>query len=212
MSFALAALGVSVVGGLLGAKAQKDAASSAAGAQVEAARLGTEETKRQFDKLQELLAPYVKGGETSFIAQQALIGLGGPEAQEEAISAIEKGPQFGAMVEQGEEAILANASATGGIRGGDVQGALATFRPSMLSQLIESQYSKLGGISQMGQASAANVGAAGMDMGTNVAQMLQQSGDAQANAALVGGRSKAQMFNTLGRGAMTYAAMSGGGF
>ncbi|WP_449405980.1 hypothetical protein [Massilia phosphatilytica] len=36
-------------------------------------------------------------------------------------------PRFQALQQQGNDAILANASATGGLRGGNVQGALGQF-------------------------------------------------------------------------------------
>ena len=55
------------------------------------------------------------------------------------------------MVQQGQDAILQNASAIGGLRGGNTQAALAQFRPALLSQLIAEQYNRLGGLSSLGQ-------------------------------------------------------------
>jgi hypothetical protein len=82
-----------------------------------------------------------------------------------------------ALVSQGEEALLQNAAATGGLRGGNLQGALAQFRPQMLSNLITQQYNQLGGIgalgaqgaqmygelSKMGLSGASNQAAGGLD-------------------------------------------------
>ncbi len=56
----------------------------------------------------------------------------GMEAQQGAISGLEGSPIFQALARQGEDAILQNASATGGLRGGNVQGALGQFRPAAL--------------------------------------------------------------------------------
>ena len=138
--------------------------------------IGVAEAQSQFANVQELLAPYISAGETAFTAQQALAGLGGEDAQREAIARIEQSPEFEAMTRQGEEAILAKGSATGGLRGGDVQGALAQFRPAVLSQLIENQFKKLGGITAAGQAAATTVAGAGISTGSTVASTLAQTG------------------------------------
>ena len=143
MSFGLsgAALAGIAVGGatLVSGLAQADAASSAAAAQTQASDAGIAEQRRQFDVVQKLLEPYVTGGTKAFEQQQALVGVQGPEAQRAAIAALEQGPAFQALTQQGENAILQQASATGGLRGGNIQAALAQFRPQLLSQLIEQQ-------------------------------------------------------------------------
>jgi len=143
----------------------------------------------------------------SLFAQQALLGLRGAEEQQAAIAAIEASPAYEALVTSGEEAILQHAAATGGIRGGDVQASLAQFRPQVLSQLIEDQYSKLGELTRTGQASAVGVGAAGQQMAGQIGQALQQSGTAQAQAALTSGAGQAQAWNTVGSGISTVGMM-----
>jgi hypothetical protein len=193
--------------------AQADAAEGAAAAQTGAAQAGIEEQRRQFDKVQELLKPYSMAGEKAlgglepFAAagvpaleqQQALLGLRGPEAERAAIERIRSGETFQALAGQGEEALLQRASATGGLRGGNIQGALAQFRPALLSSLIEQQYGRLGGmtalgaettgnLARLGQASAAGTGAAAQTTGTNVATLLGQQGAAQAGAEIAQGK------------------------
>jgi hypothetical protein len=198
MSWVAAAVaGASLVGSYVSSKNQKKAASTAADAQTQAAELGIEEQRRQFDQIQQLLAPFVSAGKGALTGQQDLLGLNGNAPQQAAIGALEQSPQFQALTQQGEEAILANASATGGLRGGNVQGALAQFRPQLLAQLIDQQYSRLGGLTQMGQASAAGVGSAGMQTGNNVTQLLGQQGAAQAGAALAAGRANGQLVNGI---------------
>jgi hypothetical protein len=204
----VAVAGAAVVGGYLASESQKEAAGTAAEAQTEASQAAIAEQRTQFQALQENLAPYMEGGPTALTQQQALIGLGGPEAQQQAISAIEASPQFGAMVQQGEEAILQNAAATGGLRGGNTQAALAQFRPQVLSNLIESQYSKLGEVARLGQASAAGVGAAGTQAAGNIGAFQQQAGLAQGQAALAGGQAQAQLYGDIA-GAVGQAYGSG---
>jgi hypothetical protein len=176
----VAVAGATLVTGYMGAEAAGDAASAQAGASA----AGIAEQRRQFDAIQKLLQPYVEAGTPALQQQQALLGLRGAGEQQAAISAIEQSPQFAALTKQGEEALLQRASATGGLRGGNIQAALAQFRPQLLSSLIEQQYSKLGGMTALGQQSAAGVGPAGSVMGTNVANLLGQQGAAQAAGAL----------------------------
>lgn len=138
--------------------------------------IGVAQAEMKFAGIQELLAPTILAGETAFTAQQALTGLGGDDAQREAITRIEQSPEFEAMTRTGEEAILAKGSATGGLRGGNVQAALAQFRPAVLSQLIENQYAKLQGIGEAGQAAAAQQAAGASTMATTIANVLAQTG------------------------------------
>lgn len=179
---ALIGAGSTLIGGL----AQSSAARSAAGAQAGAAQAGIDEQRRQFDTLRGLLQPYVEAGTPALQGMQALAGLGGAEAQQAAIGQIEASPLLQAQMEQGERALLQRASATGGLRGGNVQAALAQFRPQMLQQAIEQQYNRLGGLTTLGQQSAAGVGTQGTALGQNISNLLQQQGAAQAGARLAG--------------------------
>lgn len=180
---------------LLGSSMQAKAAGSAAETQAGAAQAGIEEQRRQFDAMQELLKPYTEAGTPALEAQQAFLGLRGPEAERAAIDRIRGGETFKALSQQGEEAMLQRASATGGLRGGNIQGALAQFRPQLLSSLIEEQYGRLGGMTKLGQSSAAGVGAAGMETGTNVSNLLASQGAARAGGQLGEAKAFGQLLN-----------------
>lgn len=186
-----------VVGGITGAKQAGKAAQAGAETQAAASQAGIEEQRRQFDKLVEIMAPYVAPGTESIKAQQALLGLLGTEEQQKAIAGIEAGPTFSALARQGEEAILQKASATGGLRGGNVQAALAQFRPQLLQSLIEQQYTNLGGITKIGQASAAGQAAAGMESATSIANLLGQQGAQRAGGQIAMGNIPRQTFKDL---------------
>jgi hypothetical protein len=174
---------------------QADAAGEAAGIQAGAAGAGIEEQRRQFDAMRELLKPYTEAGAPALEQQQAFLGLRGPEAERAAIERISGGERFQELTRQGEEALLQRASATGGLRGGNIQGALAQFRPQVLNSLIEEQYGRLGGMTTLGQRSAAGVGAAGMETGVNVANLLGQQGAARAGGELGEAKAYGQLFN-----------------
>jgi hypothetical protein len=208
-----------VVGGITGAKQAGKAAERAGDLQAAAAQAGIEEQRRQFDKLTELMAPFVAAGTGgggaagSLEAQQALIGLRGTQAQRQAISGIESSPLLQALTRQGEEALLQQASATGGLRGGNIQAALAQFRPQMLAAAIEDQYGKLGGLTSLGQASAAGQASAGMNLGANISNLLAQQGAARAGGVMARGAVPGQAFGSALQigGALLGSGLFGGG-
>ena len=196
-----------VVGGtaILGSVLQSNAARSVASTQARAAEAGQETQRQMFERTQEILRPYVEAGQAqlptlggyaeagpqAFERQLALAGLRGPEAQQAAIEQVRTQPRFGALTQAGEEAILANASATGGLRGGNTQNALARFRSDLLANEIEREYARMGGLTafgqgvsqnlaQLGQASGASVGAAGLQTGQSIANLQGAAGAAQA--------------------------------
>lgn len=249
-----------------GALISKSGASKAANVQAESNAQAIAEQRRQFDQVQQLLAPYVQGGNAglsnllaltgaapvqtnwqayaqsnpalmqAFQAQQqaspftgglggirdafgrlqsgqgmgggtqdlatfaqqwqqkndpnanlAKFQTGGAQAQQQAIAGIESSPLFQSLMRQGEQGILQNASATGGLRGGNVQGALAQFRPAMLNQQIQQQLANFAGLASLGQSAAAGTGNAGIQTGANIGNLLQDTGQARAYGALGGG-------------------------
>ena len=173
---AAAVIGSAVIGGAV----SMSAASKAGKAQVQAADRSAEEQRAAREEMRTLLNPYVSAGTPALQAQMAALGLSGQEAQQAYVTEQEQSPIFQALARQQEEALLQNASATGGLRGGNVQGALAQFRPQLLNQFLEQQYGRLSGLSQLGQASAAGVGAAGMQSANQIGQAYTQAGQARA--------------------------------
>jgi len=186
-----------VFGGITGAKQASEAAERGSATQAAAAQAGIEEQRRQFDKLIELMSPYVTAGTPALQAQQAFLGLRGPEAEQAAIERIRAGETFQALANQGEEALLQRASATGGLRGGNIQGALSQFRPQLLSSLIEQQYGRLGGLAQSGQAAAAGQATAGMGSASNIANLLANRGQAIAGGQIAAGGVPRQTFGDI---------------
>jgi len=95
--------------------------------------------------------------------------------------------------------LLQNAAATGGLRGGDTQGALAQLGPGVLQQLIQQQMMNLGGLSSAGQNAASNIGQLGQASASGMASAalqgagmqsnnLQNLGNSNANAMLAQGQ------------------------
>lgn len=186
-----------IVGRITGASSAADAASSAASTQAAAAQAGIDEQRRQFDQITQLMAPFVAGGTDAFRRQQALLGLSGAAAQQDVLSSIQSSPTYETLLREGEQALLQNASATGGLRGGNLQSALMEYRPKLLSQLIESEYAKLGGLAGAGQAAAAGQGQFGAATAGNIGNLLQQQGAATAGGQIAQGGLARQGFTDL---------------
>lgn len=195
MPVAAAVVGSAIVGGVMSSKAQKSAAKTAANAQIDASEMGVEEQRRQFDAVQKLLKPYSDAGLSGLSGQQNLLGINGTAAQQAAINNINNSSEMQTYLQQGENAILQNASATGGLRGGNTQAALAQFRPQLLNQLINQRYQNYAGLTSLGQNAAAGTGNAGMQTASNISNLYQQTGAAQAGAALAQGQANANMWN-----------------
>ena len=186
-----------IIGDLTGANQAAAGAERAAQTQGAAAEKSIEEQRRQFDALVELMTPYVTAGEGAISQQQALIGLQGPEAQQEAIAGFEQSPLFQSLVKQGEEAILQQGAATGGLRGGNIQAALSQFRPQVLNSLIEQQYNRLGGLTSIGQSSAAGQGTSGISSASNISNLLANQGQAIAGGQIARGNVGRQTFQDV---------------
>lgn len=180
-----AAIGAaSFVGSLVTSGNNADAARDASGAQVARDEASIAETRAARENVTKLLAPWVTAGNTALAGQQDLTGANGAPAQAFALSQIRSSPMFTSMQKTGENAILQNASATGGLRGGNVQAGLAQFDETLLSKLIDQQYGRLTGISSAGQNAAAGTGTAGMNAATQIGTLNSNAGAADAGGIL----------------------------
>ena len=151
----------------------------------------------------------MSAGAKAVAAESDLSGLNGPEAQARAIASISNGPEMAALTQQGENAILQNAAATGGLRGGNTQGALAQFRPQMLSSLIGQQYQRLGGIAGLGQNSAATFGQGAVAAGGQQASLYGQQGASAAGLYGQQGSNAAQLYSGQGQSIAELLAAQG---
>jgi hypothetical protein len=202
-------IGASAGSSVIGAVAQSKAADKAAAAQRDAADQSVAEQRRQFDAIKELMAPFVSGGTDAFSQMADLAGVSGPEAQAAQIAAIEQSPELAAKIAAGEEALLANASATGGLRGGNTQAALAELRPNILADQIGTQFSRLGGLANIGQSSAAMQASAGQNFANTATSAYGQMGAATAGAALARGTAVQNAASGITKGFGTALGLGG---
>lgn len=185
------------VGSITGANQAAAGQQAAAQTQANSAQAGIDSQEKMFAALQQALAPYTQAGTGAIGAYQNLSGLGGQAAQQTAIDSIQNGAQFQAMNQQGQNAILQNSAATGGLRGGNTQAALAQFSPQLLQSLVQQTLGNYGNIAQLGQASAAGVGSGGLQSANSISNLLQQQGAATAGGQISAGNLAGTNFNGL---------------
>lgn len=133
-----------------------------------------------------------------------------------AIDSLKNSPLYQSLYENGEEAILQNGAATGGLRGGNIQGALAGFGRDTLSSVIQNQISNLSNLAGSGlQAAGIQANAANSRAGS-LAQLMTQIGDTNAGGILQRGAINANTINQVSSGLGSMAeglvgAFGGGG-
>lgn len=207
----------SSIAGIFSAKSKKKAAKKAAEAQQAAAQQGIDAVSSQNALTQQNLAPYLQTGTKALGAQSDLLGLNGTGVQGSAIDALRASPLFQSLFGNGQEAILNNASATGGLRGGNTQRSLADFGADTLAKTIESQLAALGGLSGQGFNAATNSGQFGAQSADQIAQLLGNKGAAKAGGILGAAAANQELYGHLGNLATDVASAimgmpSGGGF
>jgi hypothetical protein len=167
-----------------GSKEAGKAAEAASAAQVGAAQAGIAEQRRQFDISQENLQPFQEAGVGALGQQQALLGLSGVEAQEQAFAGLTESPGQQFLRQRQEKALLRNASATGGLGGGNVLTALQQQAMGFAQQDIQNQFGRLGQLAGQGQQATTNVAQLGGQTASNIANLQGQAGAARASGIL----------------------------
>lgn len=125
--------------------------------------------------------PFAQGGTAAFNQQAALAGAQGAPAQQQAFDQFRSSPGQQFLQQRGEQALLRNAAAIGGIGGGNVRSALQQQGIGFAQQDFANQFNRLGGLSQIG------LGAAGQQSAIN-----QRVGELGGQAFLGTGQALAQ--------------------
>jgi len=200
-------IAATVVTGALSARAQSKAAKGAAAAQAGSAAAATAEQRRQFDISQEQAEPFRQAGLGALEQQQALLGLSGQEAQDLAMQQFRESPGQQFIRQRQERALLRNQAAIGGLGGGNVRTALQQQAAGFAQQDFQNQLSRLGGIAGQGQVATTNIAQLGGQTATNIGNLLQAGGQAQASGILGAGAARSQFISQAG-GAITGALAS----
>ena len=176
----VAVAGATLVTGYLGS----EAAGEAAGVQAAAAGAATAEQRRQFDITQEQLAPFREAGVAALGQQQALLGLGTPEEQQAAFAAFAESPGQQFLRGQQERALVRQASAIGGLGGGNVRTALQQQAFGKAQTDYQTQLNRLAALSGTGQTAATDIGQFGAQAAGQIGQLQLAGGAARASGIL----------------------------
>lgn len=241
MAFGLsgAAIGgiASGIGAIGGALISSGSAQGAADAQSGASAAGIAEQGREFDKIRSLLQPYIDAGNGALSGYSGamgdyqsglsgyrgiqtqlnnLTGANGAAAQQTAINGLTNSPLYTNAMNLGQQSILANASATGGLRGGNTIASLGYLPGQVLSNVMQTQIGNLGtsltgqtgllngignaitqygNLANLGENAAAGTGQAAMSTGNNITSLIGQQGAAQAGGIIGSGNALSGAIN-----------------
>jgi len=201
----------SFIGGLFGGGAQKKAANQAMQAQTAALNRAIDIGNQQFQQTRSDYMPYTQAGTAAIGDLSALLGLGGlggvsetgatqagRDRQADAIAQLQQGPLYQSLYRNGEEALLQNAAATGGLRGGNAQRGLADFGSDVLANVYQNQLANLNTVAGLGLGATGSVASFGANNANNAAGLTTQIGQAQANNYLTRGGINARNWQNAG--------------
>lgn len=215
--------------GAIASRGARKAGQAAAGAQQAASQTAIEEQRRQFDIAQEQAEPFrlaelrsLQRGEPlaeqqTLAAQealrqrQALTGLSGAEAQQQALAGLQESPGQQFIRQRQEKALLRNQAAIGGLGGGNVRTALQGQAAGFAQQDIQNQLARLQGFApgaQLGTGTTQNLAQMGAQQAQRVGQLQMQGGQAQASGMLGAQQARGQFLGQLG-GGLRGAAFAG---
>jgi len=187
----------SSIASVFGASKKKKAVKAAAEVQAAAAQAGINQQNAQFAQTQQNIEPYLGAGTKALGAQQDLLGLNGTGVQQTQLDALRASPLFQQLFGAGQDAVLSNASATGGLRGGNAQRSLYDAGEDTFAQVIQQQLANLGGLSSQGLGAATGLGGLGAENASQISQLLGNKGAAQAGGILGSAAASQQLYSSI---------------
>lgn len=198
MGIETALIGGAVLGSGMKAIGANKAGKTAAAGFAQGGQQAEEALNMGFNDAMKYLSPYAQFGEQTLPYLQQYL-----QQKPTSYDDFFKSQQYTDLSRQAEEAALRNASATGGLRGGASQVALASIAPQLAMQWQQNeqnqrqqQFGNLFNMAQFGAGFGQNLAQAGMNRGNALA-------DYRYNAATGGAGARAQgqqaMFGGLGQ-------------
>ena len=168
-------------------EASKEGAKTQAAAQREGTALSVEAQREQLDYLKEVNKLPQEYREQALTQLAGGVGIGEGPGQQEMIDRAKASPIYGAIMKgqgAGEEAILRNAAATGGLRSGNVQENLAEFSSGLQNNALLTAYNdQQNNLNRL----------AGLDTGTSqISNVMGNIGNTQAQGAFGAGQAMSQ--------------------
>lgn len=191
--------GASIVGNALNAFGANKAGKTDAKGFAVGADQASQALNQGYDEAIKYLSPYAQLGEQTLPYLQGLLQTPNASYQD-----FFNSPEYAALSQQQEGQVMRNASATGGLRSGNAQVALAAVAPQIAQQWQQNQNA----LQQQRFGNAFDLTRLGAGFGQNTAQLAYGRGSDLANyqykAATGGANARAQgqnaMFQNIGQG------------
>lgn len=179
-----------------GKASERGAATAAAGA-TSAAQVQAQSQREQLEYLKEVNALPTELRNEALAQLGGMSGIGDANTQRAILDRAKSSPFYEEMVAAGEEGVMRGASATGGLRSGNVQSALYDERKRALQSAYGAEVQNLQGL-------------AGLDTGQNqIAQTMGNIGTTKAQGIL--GASQAQAQGQIAQGQIYQQGLQGMG-
>lgn len=210
MSWGMVAVGVgTAAAGYMSSKASSKAASQSADASVQAANVQAEAQREALAYLKETEEIPQQFREEALTKLGGIFGLdSGEGSQAEFINSLKNTPLYKSIVNtkrEGEEAILRNASATGGLRSGSVQENLYDYNTQLeVDALLQSYNQEISGLQGLANLSTDSSSIA--DLISSIGTTQAQGITAAAQALQTGTQN--QINNLMGIGQLGLSAYS----
>lgn len=191
--------GATLLGSGISALGSSSAANTAAGAQEQA----IQEQMQMFQQVQKEEQPFIQGGGNALQSYLQALGIGpggggfgtGPLSAPFNPSNLAQTPGYQFTLGQGEQAILDNATATGGVGGGNTRKALTGYATGLADQTFQQQLqdymaqqaqgsNQLQNLITGGANAAANLGSQSTQVGANIAGNIGNIGAYNAAGTL----------------------------
>lgn len=164
-----------ILGDITGTNKAAEAAQKAAGQQLGFQQQG-------LDYIKEVQQPVLDLRNQALPALYGFYDPSNTQGQQQFVDQAMSSPFYNQMIQQGEEAVLRNQAATGGLRSGTTQQNLARNSQNVLQGLVNQQLSGLGSFANM------NINP------SLVSNQLGQMGATQAGGTLAAGQSQQDAF------------------
>lgn len=171
----------SIAGGLLGSKGADKAAKQQAAAQ----QASIDEQRRQFDIIQKNQQPWMQAGQGALNQLSRLYGIGvqgeNPGPGQPDYSAFYNSPDYQYALQQGEQGLNRQASASGLLGSGNTLAAALRLNQGMATQNYGNYVNQLQGLAGIGQNATQQTNQAAFNTGQGVSDSLVGQGAARAS-------------------------------
>jgi hypothetical protein len=171
-------VGGGLVGNYINSKGKQKAAAQQASGIRDATSQSLQTQERMFNQGQEATQGYRDRGEW---AGDQYKGLMSPQGQGDFASQYTQGPMFQMFEKQAEKSALRNASATGGLRTGQTNVALASIAPQLIQKAYMDKLQGLNALQGYGANAAGQTASLATGVGSNMGNTQYQGGVAATN-------------------------------